>query len=144
MKIFRKRERLTSDQSGSVVVEFAIAGPVFIALLIGLFQVAVQVQNYNALRSLSSDVARYVVVEYQKDNKLDTSQIEARTAVTAVSAPYLLDSTQLDIDVTTPTSTVMGTKKFDITLGYALPNWLTFFNVANGTISYSRQVFVPG
>ncbi len=143
MIMVRAFKCLLADRAGSAVVEFAIAGPAFIALLLGVFQAGVQVQNYNALRSIASDVVRHVVVEYQKDNRLSIEQIEARTASIAIGSPYLLKSTNLDIDVTAPASRVTGATEFNLTLGYALPNWLTIINVGKDRMTYSRPIFVP-
>ena len=48
------------DESGSAVVEFALVGPVLIAMLMGVFHVGMAMQNYNALRSASARSAAFV------------------------------------------------------------------------------------
>jgi hypothetical protein len=134
--------RLLQDRCGTAVLEFALAGPAFILLLIGLFQVAVQVQNYNALRSVASDVGRFVVVEYQKDNHLSEEDIKTKALSLAVDPPYLLENVGLDIVVDSPESRVSGAKEFNIELSYDMPGWLEYAGIAAKRISYQRSVFV--
>lgn len=143
MRIPAFLSRLARDCDGNAVVEFAIAGPIFIGMVIGVFQAGVQVQNYNALRSVASDVNRYVVVEYQKGNQLTPDQIEVRAAGVAMGAPYLLNSVRFDPTVTQPTSRVTGAKEFTLRLDYDLPNWLQILNVSDGKMTYSQAIFVP-
>ena len=50
---------------------------VMIVMMVGVFQVAVWMQNYNAVRSVVSDTVRFVTVEFQKKNQLTDAQIDA-------------------------------------------------------------------
>ena len=52
-------QRLRRNSDGSAVVEFAMLGGLFIAMLLGVFQVGIAMQSYNAMRSMTADVARY-------------------------------------------------------------------------------------
>jgi len=55
--------RLIRSQSGAAIIEFALLGPLFLMMLIGVLQVGIYLQNYNAVQSLASDSARHVMVE---------------------------------------------------------------------------------
>lgn len=135
--------RLGSNQQGSTIIEFALLAPVMFTLMIGVFQVAVFVQNYNAVRSVVSDTARFVTVEYQKDNDLNTDEIHAVLVSQAVGAPYLLDSDRLEIEITTAeTSRVTGATEFDVDVSYTLEDWLPFVDLEEAVLTYNRPIFV--
>ena len=143
MTAFHELRRLARDCRGAAIIEFAIAGPPFVLLLIGVFQIALQVQNYNALKSVASDVGRYVLIEYQKDNRLNEGQIEAKAYSLALHAPYMLKNTDLDVEVSSPASRITGADEFNIKLSYGLPDWLIYAGIKKNQISYERSIFVP-
>lgn len=135
--------RLGGDRQGSTIIEFALLAPVMFTLMIGVFQVAVFVQNYNAVRSVVSDTARFVTVEYQKDNDLNEDEIHAILVSQAVGAPYLLDSDRLDIEISTQAvSRVTGATEFDVAVSYTLEDWLPFVELEETTLTYNRPIFV--
>ena len=70
----RLLSRLRRNRDGSVAVEFALVGPILLGMLMGVLQIGIGMQNYNALRGISADTARYAVVNYQTANRLTTSQ----------------------------------------------------------------------
>jgi Flp pilus assembly protein TadG len=67
-KFFIRLRALCQDQRGAVAIEFALIGPAFIALLLGVLQIGVALQSYNAIRNVSADIARDVTVPYPHDN----------------------------------------------------------------------------
>ena len=91
--------RLRRDREGSVAVEFALAGPVLIGMFMGVLQIGVGMQNYNALRGISGDVARYAVVNYQTANRLSTSQLENYANGVASGAPYGLVRSRYTVSI---------------------------------------------
>ena len=134
---------LFRDRRGASAVEFALLAPVFFTMFIGVFQVSVYLQNYNAVRSLASDAVRIVTVEYQKDNNLTPDQIESIVLGMAVNAPYLLDTDRITIDVQQEgTSRVNGATEFDIDITYAEEDWLPFVDLPDLTMQYTRPIFV--
>nr|WP_298927958.1 TadE/TadG family type IV pilus assembly protein [uncultured Erythrobacter sp.] len=147
MKFIRMMERrslraLAKDRKGSAVIEFALLAPMFFLLLIGVLQVGVYLQNYNAVQSLASDGARYVMIEYQKDNTLSDEQIRTVLLGEAVNAPYMLDTDRLRISVDrSGASRVGGAIEIDITLSYAMSDFVPI-DLPGGTITYTRPVWV--
>ncbi|HKT86221.1 MAG TPA: TadE/TadG family type IV pilus assembly protein [Novosphingobium sp.] len=131
------------ERRGSAVVEFAILAPTFIAMLMGIFWVGIQMQQYNALRSIAADVNRYAVVEYQKENKLDEGQIEDVARAIAVKVPYQLTGESFDAEVTLGTSTVSGAKKFILNMGYNPPNFLDYLGINATDMNFSQDIYVP-
>ena len=135
--------RLARDRTASMAVEFALLAPIFLTLFIGLFQVSVYLQNYNAVRSLASDAVRVVTVEYQKNNTLTPGQIESIMLGMALNPPYLLKTDQITIDVAEEaTSRVNGAKEFEVDITYAEQDWLPFVDLPDLTLNYSRPIFV--
>jgi Flp pilus assembly protein TadG len=127
---------------GSVVTEFALLAPVILVLMIGVFHVAVYMQNYNAVKSIASDTSRYVMIEYQKGNNPAAEEIRSVALSLATNAPYMLDSDQLDVNVTqAPSSRVNGAIEFNIELTYAMDDWLPLVDLRVFDLSYSRPVF---
>ena len=126
-----------------MAVEFALLAPIFLTLFVGLFQVSIYLQNYNAVRSLASDAMRVVTVEYQKDNALSAGQIESIMLGMAVNAPYLLKTDQITINVAEEaTSRVNGAKEFAVDITYAEHDWLPFVDLPDLSLNYSRPIFV--
>ena len=83
----RMLQRLRDDCDGAAMVEFALLAPIMLVMLFGVLMMGVQMQTYNALRGIAYDVNRYTVVEYQKANDLNASQISQVAASIARSSP---------------------------------------------------------
>lgn len=134
---------LKRDITGAMAIEFAILAPILITLMVGVFHTGVYLQNYNAVRSLASDGARYTMVEYQKGAEPTHEQIRSVLLATAVNAPYMLDSDRLTISVTEETvSRVTGADELKIAIRYSLEDWLPFVTLPGTTLTYTRPVFV--
>ena len=84
---------LRKDQRGSVAVEFALIGPLLIGMLMGVLQIGVGMQNYNALRGISADVARYSVINYQTANRLTVGQLQDYTTASLLPRPMAWSAT---------------------------------------------------
>ena len=134
---------LARNERGGVLIEFAILAPAIIALMMGVFQMGVQLQNVNALRSISSDGARYAVVEYQKDNAITPASIETAIEQIATAAPYYLEASRLSVDVDpVDIGRVAGAEEFAIKLKYNAPNFLKVIDQDEFDIDYERPLFV--
>lgn len=131
------------DERGSVAVEFALIGPTFIALMLGVLQIGMGMQNYNALRSVGSDVMRYAVVNYQTNNDLNNTQVSDYARSIAARSPYGLDSARLAISVTPVTnSRVAGTIEKTLSMTYSVPTVLTIIGFGEFPIHYSQSIFL--
>jgi Flp pilus assembly protein TadG len=135
--------RLTSNERGASAIEFALLAPVFIGLMMGVVEVGLYMQNYNAVRSLASDASRFAAVEYQKNNVLTEDVLEANIQAMGVELPYNLIDAQLTVTVTEVTpARVNGAREFDLDIDYALPDIIGGTTLDNFTVSYSRPLFV--
>lgn len=134
---------LRSNQTAAATVEFALIGPAFIAMFMGVLQVGIGMQNYNAMRSISADTARYAVVNYQKGNQLTAIQLQTYASNIAKAAPYGLESTRFVSFVSTPvTQRVSGATEYQIRLTYSVRTLLEVIGIGAIPISYTRPIFV--
>ena len=133
---------IRNNESGSVLVEFALLAPAYMTLLMGVFQVGAWVQNYNAVRNLTADGARFAVVQYQRGNALTTVQMESYLRARGIGDTYHLNTDRLGTTVTQETSRIAGVTEMSIRISYAPPDWLAFVDGETLTIVYERPVFL--
>lgn len=139
----KRIKRLLADTRGAAAVEFALIGPVMIAMMLGVLQFGIGMQNYNSLRAASAEVARYAVVNYQTNNKLSDSQLQNYMRSVATRAPYSLIETRLTVSIRDATTQrVTGAKEKTISLTYTIPTVLSFIGVQDIPLTYSRPVFL--
>lgn len=125
------------------MLEFALLAPVFIGLLMGVLEVGLYMQNYNAVHTLATDASRFVAVEYQKNNALTTGTMEDDIVNMGTGGAYNLSSDRLTADVQEVTpSPVDGAREFTLTLSYRLPPIAGSIALNAFTISDTRTIFV--
>ena len=135
--------RLRGDAQGAVAVEFALVGPAFIAMLLGVLQVGIGLQNYNALRNVSADVARHAMVQYSTGNRLSNSQLRSFTLSRARGAPYLLTGSRMSATVTTATTQrVAGATELRIQINYQIPTLFDSMGLEGPYITFTRPIFL--
>lgn len=140
---------LRRDRDGSVAVEFALIGPAMLAMLFGVLQFGIGMQNYNALRSVSAEVARYAVIDAQdaaahSDMTMrDTNtQLEEYAREIASVPPYGLQASRFTATVTSVPTRVEGSSERTITLRYNVPSMLGMIGIDSIPITYTRPVFI--
>lgn len=135
--------RLRRANGGAVTVEFALLAGIMITMLLGVLQVGLGMQAYNAMRNVSADTARYAMVQYETGNNLSNSQIRSYTISTARSAPYLLQVANFDASVSdAATQRVAGAKELTLTIEYQIPSVMRIIDLAMPRISYTRPIFL--
>lgn len=134
---------LISNRQGSVAIEFALIGPALIAMMLAVLQFGIGMQNYNAMRSVSADVARYAAVNYQTNNKLTDTQLQSYARSVATTPPYNLVDSRLQVTVANAAvQRVTGATEKTITMSYSVSSFLTFFGMNDIPLSYNRPVFL--
>lgn len=140
---------LRRDQAGSVAMEFALIGPAMLTMLLGVLQIGIGMQNYNALRSVSAEVARYAVVNAQdaaaQSNMTlrDTNdELEAYAQEIATDSPYGLQANKLTVTVTSVPTRVDGASERSIQLQYNIPSVLGIIGIDSIPITYTRPFFI--
>lgn len=135
--------RITRDEDGAIAVEFALLAPIFLLLLVGVLQVGMALQNYNALRGLSADVARYAMVQYQTGNEVSNSQLETWAENQALGAPYMLDQDRINATITDAgTQRVSGATELQVVVSYQLDSFLGFAGIEFPFVTYTRPIFL--
>lgn len=134
---------LRKDNAGATMVEFALLAPVIFGMFLGVLQVGIGMQAYNALRNISADASRYTVVEYQRENDITTTEIETKTKSIASAMPYGLESTRFQARVTRPsTQRVSDAIEYSIEVSYNIRSVIPFFGLEDIPISFTRPIFV--
>lgn len=134
---------LRNDNSGSTAIEFALIGPAFLGMFMGILQIGLGMQNYNALRSVSADVSRYAVVNYQTSNRLTTAQLQTYATSIATAPPYGLTSSRFTAVISTATTQrVAGATEYTIQLTYQIPSLLRVIGIGEIPLTYTRPIFV--
>lgn len=135
--------RLQRDNAGAAAIEFALIGPAFIVMMLGVLQVGLGLQSYNSMRSVSADVARYAMVQYQTGNEITNGQIRSWARNHAQNAPYLLDAQRLFVTVEDAgTQRVAGAKELTITVRYTPTSVLQMIDVDGPTLTFTRPAFL--
>lgn len=143
MTLRRFLEKLRRECSGVATLEFAIVGPALIAMLMGVLQIGIGMQNYNALRNVSSEVARYAMVQYATGNNLTNDQLNAYAYNVGENAPYLLQNNRLVANVNdAATQRVTGATEKTLVLQYQIPSLLDSMGLHGPRISYTRPLFL--
>jgi hypothetical protein len=139
----RTFKRLAAERRGAVAVEFALLAPAFIVMLFGVLQVGIGLQNYNAMRSMSADVARYAMIQHAKGVVMSNSALQTYAENLGSGAPYLLTGDDLDVTIT-PAATPQISSATELTLRieYQIPSVLEPLGLHGPEISYQRPIFV--
>ncbi|NVE93994.1 TadE/TadG family type IV pilus assembly protein [Altererythrobacter lutimaris] len=139
MPFFKRLER---NEEAATIIEFAILAPAFLALLLGVFQIAINMQAMNAMRSVASETARYAVVEYQKKNEITNDDIRTEAERIGESLPYALDR-NFSASVSEPfTQRVDGAFEKTLTIRYTPPAVLPFFDWTSQRLNFQRPIFL--
>ena len=135
--------RLRHDTVGAAAIEFALLGPAFIVMMLGVLQVGMGLQSYNAMRSLSADVARYAMVQYQTGNTVSNSQLRTWARNHAQGSPYLMDPDRLGMTVAdADDQRVAGAKEVTITVSYRITSLLEFIDINGPVLDFERPIFL--
>lgn len=141
--MIRFLRQIAQDTRGATMVEFAILVPVIFGTFLGVLQVGLGMQAYNALRNVSADTSRYAAVEYQKENKITNATIETQAAAIATSLPYVLEASRFTATVTKPaTQRVDGAIELQIVTTYTTRSVLGFMGINGVPISFTRPIFL--
>ena len=136
--------RIAASRSGAAAVEFAIIAPFLLTGMLGVFQVGIGMQNYNALRAVSAEMARFTVVNYQTGNRVTNELIRLRARSVASRAPYNLRIERLEVIVSNvATPRITGTEEKTLRLRYRVPSMLAIAGVDDIPLTYTRTIVLP-
>jgi Flp pilus assembly protein TadG len=134
--------RLAKDAQGSAIVEFGILAPAILTLFIGILQVGMWMQSYNALRSVAADTGRYVAVEYQKSNQISNVNMALWAREHAIDI-YMFQDAKLSTDVSdAATQSIAGVTEKTLTLNYTMPSIFGIAGIGDIDVTFQRPIFV--
>lgn len=143
MMRLRRLLALRRDCRGAAIVEFAILAPIVLALFLGVLQVGLAMQKYNAVRTFSADFSRFAMVQYASGNRLSNTQLRSYANSMASGTPYLLEDGRLSVTVRdAEVQRVAGAKELTLDITYQLPSLFPTMGIYTPEISYSRPMFV--
>jgi Flp pilus assembly protein TadG len=144
MSLRRFLSAFRSNRKGAAAMEFALLAPVVLSGMMAVFQVGIGMQNYNALRSISADVARFAVIDAQKNlTKQTNTELEDWAKLRAKGYPYRLHESRFTITVATAgVQRIAGATEKTITVNYDVDTLLKEFGVNDIHMTYSRPVFI--
>lgn len=135
--------QIRKSETGASAVEFALAAPIALILMVGVIQVGIAMQGYNAIRSMVGDLARHTVVRYSTGVDLADDQIEADAMARATAAPYLLNADNLVIDVQSAESSgIGGVKQIDVTVSYAVRSIIPGLDADQFPMTLEKSIYV--
>jgi Flp pilus assembly protein TadG len=142
MTVRQTLKRLLRSNRASAVIEFAILAPVIFSLMLGVLQLGLHMHSYNAIRSVTTDTARFAIVEFQKNNNPTNEQIQQKAIALAANAPYMLDTDNLSVTISQPNTDIAGTTKLMIQMTYIPDSVLSVIGVGSPTLTITRPVYV--
>ena len=135
--------RLAGDRRGATAVEFALLAPTFIVMLFGVLQVGIALQNYNAMRSLSADVARHAMIQHARNTPLSNSALTTYAESRGSGAPYLLLADNLEVTIAPATTPqISDAAELTLTIEYEIPSLLSSMGLDGPDIDYERPIFL--
>lgn len=138
----RRLRTLCGDDSGTTMLEFGILAPAIITLMLGVLQIGLWMQSYNALRSVAADTGRYVTVEYQKSNRISNVNMALWARTHAINN-YMFKSALISTNVTDAAAQpISGVTEKTLTLNYTMTSILGVAGVADIPVSFQRPIFV--
>lgn len=138
----RALRRLIRDRAGSTAVEFAAIGPMFLVMMLCVFQFAAAIQAYNGMAGAAADVQRLVTTQDQAGNTPTTTNMQASAIAAATTKPYYLKASRLSATVAVATTQrISGAKEYTLTMVYAVPV-MVMPSVKTFRFTYKRALFV--
>jgi len=138
----RVMRRLAAAREGSSAVEFAILGPIFLLMILFVFQFATALQAYNGLVGATADLQRQVTTQDQSGNPPTASQIQSFAIAKATSKPYHLSASRLSATAKlADVQRISGATEYTVSLTYAVPV-MVMPSVKTFQFTFKRSVFV--
>ena len=135
-------KRLRDNRTGSTIIEFAILAPAIVTLFLGILQVGMWMQSYNALRSVAADTGRYTAVQYQKINNISNINMATWARNRAVNS-YNFKNANISTDVTDAANQqIVGVTEKTLTLTYTFESFMSVVGINDQTVTFARPIFV--
>ena len=145
----RALRHLRRDASGSTIIEFAILAPAILTLFLGVVQVGLWMQSYNALRSIAAETGRHVAVCYQIGSFVDNCANMNQNIKMATWARdrainnFLFAEADVSTDVSDAAHQQMnGVSEKTLTITANYRSILQIIGIGDQAVTFSRPIFV--
>lgn len=140
--MIRRLRGLRRDSAGSTIIEFAILAPAIVTLFLGILQVGMWMQSYNALRSVAADTGRYTAVQYQRVNKISNIAMATWARNRAIDV-YLFKAENISTDVTDAANQrIVGVTEKTLTVTATYKSIMSVVGIGDQTVTFARPIFV--
>ena len=129
----RLLQRLRSGETGAAAIEFALAMPVLVLMIVGVAQLGVLFLANAGLRSAVAEGARFATIHPRPSTAQITDRINA--------SRFGLDPANLTAPVITYGASA-GTNYAEIRMTYRVPMEFVFFSLPPVTLTETRRAFV--
>lgn len=126
------RRRLLCDRRGATAVEFALAAPVLISMVIGVTQLGQLFFASAGLQHTVEQAARFAAIHPTPSIEEITAKVhEGQVGLRGTLTPVVVEN---EVD---------GEDVLDISLTYTAPLDFIFFEIPDVRMTHSRRVFLP-
>ena len=142
--MIRVLQQLRRDRRGSTIIEFAILAPAIVTLFLGILQVGMWMQSYNALRSVAAETGRRVAVGFQRvDPTIDENIEMAEWARNRAIDGYLFKDGDISTDVSDAANQqIVGVTEKTLTITATYKSIMSIIGIDNQTVTFKRPIFV--
>ncbi len=129
-----QRGHIAQDQRAVAAVEFAMAAPLLIAMMLGILQMSMMFFANAGLQQAVEAGARYATIYPSPSDAQIIAKVSARQ--------FGLDASR----ITGPSvshGTANGVKYVEVTMAYAMPSTFVFFQTSPLTLTHTRRAYQP-
>jgi Flp pilus assembly protein TadG len=131
------RTRLLRDTAGSAAIEFAVAVPVLILMIWGMFQAAIVLEANAGVQQALGEGARYATIF---DTTTNARPTDAQIAAKITNSKFGIRGTWEAPEIDTANEATDG--YIDISVDYDVDTNFLFFDGPVITLSHSKRVYV--
>jgi Flp pilus assembly protein TadG len=136
-----KRVRKLSDQAGSAAIEFAIAVPVLISMIWGMFQVALIYEANAGIQQALGEAARYATT-YVPSTGTSPTTAQVQAKITSSKFGLRCTSCWTTPVINTTNAAAANGGYWVITVTYNLPTDFLFFQGPTIAMTRSKRVYL--
>jgi Flp pilus assembly protein TadG len=133
--MMRSQIDIIQNERGASAVEFAIAVPVLLILIIGIIQLGILFMANAGLQQAVEEGARYATIYPSPDSSAIIARVNDRR--------FGLDAANVTGPSVTPGTTSDGINYVDVTMSYSAPLNFVFFETDPVTLSHTRRAYQP-
>lgn len=138
-----RARRLLHDEGGATVVEFALAVPILIFLLVGIMQIGILFHANGGIRELMGWSGRRAIILYQNSTKPADAVFTNEITTEAGTGGYGLVTSRLTPVLLVSENTGLGYRSVQITLRYSVPLSLPLMPNITVNLDQTRTYFAP-